>query len=87
MSVWTATVGTWYFPSMLIPCTATAGAQVVAPSGMMDGQVAAIRAALDGAGFVDVAIMAYSAKYASALYGPFRDAVGVSIVGGGDRTG
>ncbi len=66
---------------------ATAGAQVVAPSGMMDGQVAAIRAALDGAGFVDVAIMAYSAKYASALYGPFRDAVGVSIVGGGDRKG
>ena len=66
---------------------ATAGAQVVAPSGMMDGQVAAIRAALDGAGFVDVAIMAYSAKYASALYGPFRDAVGVSIIGGGDRKG
>ncbi|HYN31146.1 MAG TPA: porphobilinogen synthase [Ilumatobacteraceae bacterium] len=66
---------------------ATAGAQVVAPSGMMDGQVAAIRAALDGAGFIDVAIMAYSAKYASALYGPFRDAVGVSIVGGGDRKG
>ena len=66
---------------------ATAGAQVVAPSGMMDGQVAAIRAALDVAGFVDVAIMAYSAKYASALYGPFRDAVGVSIVGGGDRKG
>jgi porphobilinogen synthase len=66
---------------------ATAGAQVVAPSGMMDGQVAAIRTALDGAGFVDVAIMAYSAKYASALYGPFRDAVGVSIVGGGDRKG
>ena len=66
---------------------ATAGAQIVAPSGMMDGQVAAIRAALDGAGFVDVAIMAYSAKYASALYGPFRDAVDVSIVGGGDRKG
>ncbi len=66
---------------------ATAGAQVVAPSGMMDGQVAAIRAARDGAGFIDVAIMAYSAKYASALYGPFRDAVGVSIVGGGDRKG
>ncbi len=66
---------------------AVAGAQVVAPSGMMDGQVAAIRAALDHAGFLDVAIMAYSAKYASALYGPFRDAVDVSIVGGGDRKG
>ncbi|HYN87641.1 MAG TPA: porphobilinogen synthase [Ardenticatenaceae bacterium] len=53
---------------------AEAGADVVAPSGMMDGQVAAIRRALDGEGFVDVAIMAYSAKYASAFYGPFRDA-------------
>ncbi len=53
---------------------ATAGAQVVAPSGMMDGQVGAIRSALDAAGFADVAILAYSAKYASALYGPFRDA-------------
>ena len=53
---------------------AQAGAHVVAPSGMMDGQVAAIRAALDGAGFVDVAILAYSVKYASAFYGPFRDA-------------
>ena len=66
---------------------AGAGAQVVAPSGMMDGQVADIRAALDGAGHSDVAIMAYAAKYASALYGPFRDAVDVSIVGGGDRKG
>jgi porphobilinogen synthase len=53
---------------------AAAGAHVVAPSGMMDGQVAAIRAALDDAGHADVAIMAYSAKYASAFYGPFRDA-------------
>jgi porphobilinogen synthase len=53
---------------------ANAGAQVVAPSGMMDGQVGAIRAALDGGGFTDVAICAYSAKYASAFYGPFRDA-------------
>jgi porphobilinogen synthase len=53
---------------------AAAGAHVVAPSGMMDGQVAAIRSALDGAGFTDVAICAYSAKYASAFYGPFRDA-------------
>ena len=53
---------------------ASAGAQLVAPSGMMDGQVAAIRTALDGAGFADVGVMAYSAKYASAFYGPFRDA-------------
>ena len=66
---------------------AAAGAQVVAPSGMMDGQVAVIRQALDAAGFTEVAIMAYSAKYASALYGPFRDAVDVSIAGGGDRKG
>jgi len=51
-----------------------AGSQVVAPSGMMDGQVAAIRAALDGEGFTEVPILAYSAKYASAFYGPFRDA-------------
>jgi porphobilinogen synthase len=53
---------------------ARAGSHVVAPSGMMDGQVAAIRSALDGAGYADVAILAYSAKYASAFYGPFRDA-------------
>ena len=53
---------------------AAAGAQVVAPSGMMDGQVAAIRRALDQAGYPDVAVLAYSAKYASAFYGPFRDA-------------
>ena len=66
---------------------AQAGADVVAPSGMMDGQVAAIRAALDGAGQADVAILAYAAKYASALYGPFRDAVDVTIRGGGDRKG
>ena len=66
---------------------ATAGAHVVAPSGMMDGQVGAIRAALDSAGFADTAILAYAAKYASALYGPFRDAVDVQIVGGGDRKG
>ena len=66
---------------------ATAGAHIVAPSGMMDGQVGAIRSALDGAGFSDVAIMAYSAKYASGLYGPFRDAVDVQIQGGGNRKG
>ena len=53
---------------------ADAGAQVVGPSGMMDGQVGAIRGALDRAGYDDVAILAYSAKYASAFYGPFRDA-------------
>ncbi len=53
---------------------ARAGSQVVAPSGMMDGQVAAIRAALDGEGCTEVPILAYSAKYASAFYGPFRDA-------------
>jgi porphobilinogen synthase len=66
---------------------ADAGAHVVAPSGMMDGQVGAIRAALDGSGHADTAILAYSAKYASALYGPFRDAVDVHIAGGGDRKG
>ena len=66
---------------------AAAGADVVAPSGMMDGQVAAIRTALDGGGFDQVAILAYAAKYASALYGPFRDAVDVTIAGGGDRRG
>lgn len=66
---------------------AEAGAHVVAPSGMMDGQVAAIRAALDGCGHSRTAILAYSAKYASALYGPFRDAVDVQIAGGGDRKG
>jgi len=66
---------------------ADAGADVTAPSGMMDGQVAAIRSALDGSGHLDTVILAYSAKYASALYGPFRDAVDVQIVGGGDRRG
>lgn len=66
---------------------ADAGAHLVAPSGMMDGQVGAIRAALDGAGRSDVGILAYAAKYASALYGPFRDAVDVTIAGGGDRRG
>jgi len=66
---------------------AAAGADVVAPSGMMDGAVAAIRDALDEEDFVDVAIMGYSAKYASALYGPFRDAVDVEIANGGDRKG
>jgi porphobilinogen synthase len=66
---------------------ADAGADIVAPSGMMDGQIAAIRAGLDGSGHPTTAIMAYAAKYASALYGPFRDAVDVTIAGGGDRKG
>jgi porphobilinogen synthase len=66
---------------------AAAGADIVAPSGMMDGTVMAVREALDDDGFEQVAIMAYAAKYASALYGPFRDAVDVTIAGGGDRKG
>jgi porphobilinogen synthase len=66
---------------------AAAGADIVAPSGMMDGQVFAIREALDEDGFDAVAILAYAAKYSSALYGPFRDAVDVTIAGGGDRKG
>jgi porphobilinogen synthase len=66
---------------------AEAGADIVAPSGMMDGQVMAIRDALDEDGFDHVAVMAYAAKYASALYGPFRDAVDVTIAGGGHRKG
>jgi porphobilinogen synthase len=64
---------------------AEAGVDIVAPSGMMDGQVAAIRDALDEEEFAEVAILAYAAKYASALYGPFREAVDVEICGGGDR--
>jgi len=64
---------------------ADAGADIVAPSGMMDGQVMVIRDALDDDGHEPVAILAYAAKYASALYGPFREAVDVEIVGGGDR--
>jgi porphobilinogen synthase len=66
---------------------AEAGSDIVAPSGMMDGQVMAIRDALDDEGFDDTIILAYAAKYASALYGPFRDAVDVTIAGGGDRKG
>jgi porphobilinogen synthase len=65
---------------------ASAGAEVVAPSGMMDGQVQAIRSALDGDGFEDRAILAYAAKYASAFYGPFREAAG-SAPRLGDRRG
>jgi porphobilinogen synthase len=64
---------------------AAAGVHVVGPSGMMDGQVGAIRSALDGSGFTDIAILAYAAKYASAFYGPFRDAVESTLTG--DRRG
>ncbi len=60
---------------------ADAGAALVGPSGMMDGQVAVIRAALDAAGHLDTGILAYSAKYASAFYGPFREAVDSSLQG------
>ncbi len=60
---------------------AEAGAHVVGPSGMMDGQVAAIRDGLDAAGHADVAILAYAAKFASAFYGPFREAVSSSLQG------
>ncbi len=65
---------------------AEAGCDIIAPSDMMDGRVGAIRQALDAANFQDVQIMAYAAKYASAFYGPFRDAVGSSgNLGGGDK--
>jgi porphobilinogen synthase len=64
---------------------AEAGADIIAPSDMMDGRVGAIRKGLDAAGFFDVQIMAYTAKYASAFYGPFRDAVGSSRTLTGDK--
>ena len=64
---------------------AEAGADIIAPSDMMDGRVGAIRQALDANGFSDVQIMAYTAKYASAFYGPFRDAVGTSKTLVGDK--
>jgi porphobilinogen synthase len=66
---------------------ASAGVDMVAPSGMMDHQVAAIREALDNMEASECGILAYSAKYASALYGPFREAVDVQIADGGDRRG
>ena len=66
---------------------AEAGADMVGPSGMMDGQVGAIRQVLDRNGHESLPVMAYSAKYASAEYGPFRDAVDVTIAGGGNRKG
>ncbi|GMI20903.1 hypothetical protein TeGR_g11952, partial [Tetraparma gracilis] len=65
-------------------CQARAGADIVAPSDMMDGRVGAIRDALDGEGYTGVSILAYTAKYASAYYGPFRDALG-SHPGFGDK--
>jgi porphobilinogen synthase len=64
---------------------AEAGCDIIAPSDMMDGRVGAIRSGLDAAGFVDVQIMAYAAKYASAFYGPFRDAIGSSATLIGDK--
>jgi porphobilinogen synthase len=64
---------------------AEAGCDIIAPSDMMDGRVGAIRGALDAADFADVSIMAYAAKYASAFYGPFRDAVGSSATLTGDK--
>src|SRR5947208_14436541 len=66
-------------------CEAEAGCDIIAPSDMMDGRVGAIRAGLDGSGFTDVSIMAYAAKYASAFYGPFRDAVGSAATLVGDK--
>ena len=66
---------------------AQAGCDIVAPSDMMDGRVGAIRDALDAAGYVDVQIMSYAAKYASAFYGPFRDAVGSGASLKGDKKG
>jgi porphobilinogen synthase len=67
-------------------CHARAGADMVAPSDMMDGRVGAIRDALDGAGFTDVGILAYSAKYASAFYGPFREALDSAPKSGDKKT-
>jgi porphobilinogen synthase len=64
---------------------AKAGCDVIAPSDMMDGRIGAVRAALDGAGFQNVILAAYAAKYASAFYGPFRDAVGSGTVLAGDK--
>jgi porphobilinogen synthase len=64
---------------------AAAGCDIIAPSDMMDGRIGAIRIGLDAAGFADVQIMAYAAKYASVFYGPFRDAVGSSVTLTGDK--
>jgi porphobilinogen synthase len=67
-------------------CHARAGADIVAPSDMMDGRVAALRAALDGAGFTEVGILSYTAKYASAYYGPFRGALDSAPKAGDKKT-
>jgi porphobilinogen synthase len=65
---------------------AKAGCDVIAPSDMMDGRIGAIRDALDAAGFTQVQLLSYAAKYASAYYGPFRDAVGsAASLGTGDK--
>ena len=77
---WTTTRRSPIYGQMAV-AQAEAGAHVVAPSGMMDGQVGVIRSALDAAGHPDTAILAYSAKYASAFYGPFREAVDSQLVG------
>ncbi len=66
-------------------CQVEAGCDVIAPSDMMDGRIGAIRAALEGAGYTNAQIMSYSAKYASAFYGPFRDAIGSSGTLKGDK--
>jgi porphobilinogen synthase len=66
-------------------CQAEAGADIIAPSDMMDGRIGAIRTALDAAGFTDAALLSYAAKYASAFYGPFRDAVGSGAFLKGDK--
>ena len=66
-------------------CQARAGCDVIAPSDMMDGRVGALRAALDSEGFQDVMILSYAAKYASAFYGPYRDAIGSSAALQGDK--
>ncbi len=66
-------------------CQARAGCDVIAPSDMMDGRVGALRAALDSQGFEDVMILSYAAKYASAFYGPYRDAIGSSAALQGDK--
>jgi porphobilinogen synthase len=67
-------------------CHARAGADIVAPSDMMDGRVAAIRAALDDEDFTDISILSYTAKYASALYGPFRGALDSAPKDGDKKT-
>ncbi|MGB1016324.1 MAG: porphobilinogen synthase, partial [Nannocystaceae bacterium] len=67
-------------------CQAQAGADIIAPSDMMDGRIAALRDALDAEGFTDVSLLAYTAKYASAFYGPFRDALDSAPRGGDKKT-